>query len=448
MFDSIFEVFLGIIGLSAVVLVHEGGHYLTARLSAIRVEVFSIGFGRRLFGFKRGNTDYRLSMIPLGGYCRFYGEKSFRKALDEKLKEIPKAEGEFYSSSPLSRILVSVSGPLANLIFAILIFTTISWAGYNEEYVEPRIILLSEWSDDGSIWPADHSGLQSEDLIVLINQKPIKAFHELRPLLAFKPDEQIELTVERKGRTIPIDIVPTLDEETGFAMIGVLAWVDPIIASTSASNSSIGLQEGDRIIRANDIEIPHSVALYKVLEDTEAVHLTVLRKGREVTFNSLSAKDLSAELSFQLSSSRSESVNFFQATVSGFRETFLNLSSTLRAIRMLFLGTKPQNVVSGPIRLISDTGAIVAEGFRGGFGPGMLWTFELLAIISISLAFLNLLPIPVLDGGQIILFIFELLQHKPIGPKTIYRYQVIGTIIVLFIAMAAIVNDIIQLNNR
>lgn len=115
---------------------------------------------------------------------------------------------------------------------------------------------------------------------------------------------------------------------------------------------------------------------------------------------------------------------------------------------MLFLGTKPQNVVSGPIRLISDTGAIVAEGFRGGFGPGMLWTFELLAIISISLAFLNLLPIPVLDGGQIILFIFELLQHKPIGPKTIYRYQVIGTIIVLFIAMAAIVNDIIQLNNR
>ena len=449
MFDSIFEILLGVIGLSVVVFVHEAGHYLTAKLSSIKVEIFSIGFGRRLFGFKKGDTDYRVSMIPLGGYCRFHGEKSFRKALNEKLERIPRVKGEFYSSSALSRILVSVSGPLANLIFAILIFTIISWIGYNEEYVEPRIILLSEWSDDGSTWPADNSGLQSGDLIVLLNQKPIKAFHELRPLLVFKPDEQIELIVHRKGRTIPIDIVPTLDDETGLAMIGVLAWVNPIIASTSASSDSIGLQKGDRIIRANDIKIPHSVAFNKVLEDIDsgAVQLTILRESREITLNFPSAKELDAELSFQLSFSRSDSLNFFQATTRGFQKTFLNLSSTLRAIRMLFLGTKPQNVVSGPIRLISDTGAIVAEGFRGGVGPGMLWTFELLAMISISLAFLNLLPIPVLDGGQIVLFILELLQHKPIAPKTIYRYQFIGTIIVLFIAMAAIISDIIQLNN-
>jgi len=450
MFDSVFEILLGVIGLSVVVFVHEGGHYLTARLSSIRVEIFSIGFGRRLFGFKKGCTDYRISMIPLGGYCRFYGEKSFRKALDEKLNQIPRVEGEFYSSSPLRRILVSVSGPLANLIFAVLIFTAISWIGYNEEYVEPRIILLSEWSGDGSTWPADHSGLRSGDLIDLVNEKPVKAFHELRPLLAFKPDERIELVVNRKGQTIPIDIIPTLDEETGFAMIGVLAWVDPVIASTSEFGGPNGLQKDDKIIRVDDVEIPHSVAFYKTLEDigSEPVSLTILRRGREVTLNFPSAEGLGAGLSFHLSSNRSDSLNIFQAAFRGFRRTFLNLISTFRAIRMLFLGTKPQNLVSGPIRLISDTGAIVVEGFRGGFGSGMLWTFELLAIISISLAFLNLLPIPVLDGGQIVLFILELLRHKPISPKTIYRYQFIGTIIVILIAMAAIIGDIIQLNNR
>jgi len=448
MFGGILEILLGILGLSVVILIHEGGHYLTARLSSIRVEIFSVGFGRRLFGFKRGDTDYRVSMIPLGGYCRFFGEKSFRKALNDKLEQIPRVEGEFYSSPPLSRILVSVSGPLANLIFAILIFTVISWIGYNEEYVEPRIILLSEWSDDGLDWPADHSGLQNGDLIILADKKPIKAFHELRPILAFKPNEPIELIVNRGEQTMAIEIAPKLNEETGFAMIGILAWMDPLIASTGSDSG--WLQKGDRIIRVNDVEIPHSVAFYKVLEDIglEPAYITVLRDGQEVTFDFPSAKEIDTEITFQLSSSRSEELNIFQAIAKGFKETFLNLRSTLRAIRMLFLGTKPQNVVSGPIKLISDTGAIVAEGFRGGFGSGMLWTFELLALISISLAFLNLLPIPVLDGGQIVLFILELLRHRPISPKTVYRYQFIGTIIVILIAMAAIISDIIQLNNR
>jgi len=447
MLDSILEIFLGILGLSVVILIHEGGHYLTARLSAIRVETFSIGFGRRLFGFKRGDTDYRISMIPLGGYCRFYGEKTFRKALDNKLEEIPRVKGEFYSSPPLNRILVSVSGPLVNLFFAILVFTIVSWIGYNEEYAEPRIILLSEWSDDGEDWPADLSGLQSGDLITLADEKPIKAFHELKPLLAFNPDKEIELIVNRGGRIIPIMIAPQLDEESGFAMIGVLAWVDPAIASIGKSLE--GLQKGDRIIRINDIEIPHSVAFYKILEDIDLgpARITVLRDGREIAFEFPSGKEIGSEITFQLRSSRSASLNIFQAVSKGFRETFLNLNSTLRAIRMLFLGTRPQNVVSGPIKLISDTGAIVAEGFRGGFGPGMLWTFELLAIISISLAFLNLLPIPVLDGGQIVLFTFELLQRKPITPKAIYRYQFIGTIIVILIAIAAVVSDIAQLNS-
>jgi len=448
MFENIFEILLGIVGLSLVVFIHEGGHYLAARIRSIRVEILSIGFGRRLFGFKKGDTDYRVSMIPIGGYCRFYGEKSFRKALDEKLEQIPRAKGEFYSSSALSRILVSISGPLANYVFAILIFTTIAWIGYNEKYVEPRIILLSEWSDDGSTWPADHSGLQSGDLIVSVDQKYVKAFSELRPLIAFKPNEQVELIVNRRGQSIPIEIVPRLNEETGFAMIGVLAWIDPVIAS--ANNESTGLRSGDIIISANDIEIPHSVAFYNVLEDIDSgpVYLTIIREGREILLNSPSAEELGAELAFQFSSSRSEPLNIFQAVVKGTEEAFIRLNSTLRGIRMLFLGTKPQNVVSGPIRLISDTGAIVAEGFRGGFGAGMLWTFELLAIISISLAFLNLLPIPVLDGGQIVLFTFELLLHKPISPKTIYRYQFIGTIIVILIVMAAIISDIIQLSGR
>jgi len=148
LFSGIVQILLGVLGLSIVVLVHEGGHYIASRMVGIRVETFSIGFGRRLIGFRKGHTDYRISLVPLGGYCRFYGEQSFRKAVEEKLDYIPGEDGEFYSASALRRIIVSFSGPLANLIFALIVFTMISWIGYREVYTEPKIILASQWSDD------------------------------------------------------------------------------------------------------------------------------------------------------------------------------------------------------------------------------------------------------------------------------------------------------------
>ena len=141
-------------------------------------------------------------------------------------------------------------------------------------------------------------------------------------------------------------------------------------------------------------------------------------------------------------------LNLFQSLARGVTETRDTLVSTLNGLRMLFRGIRIQNAVSGPIRLISDTGSVVAEGFKTGFGPGMLWSFELMALISVSLAFLNLLPIPVLDGGQILLFLVEGIRNRPMNPRSVYRYQFAGTIIVLIIAIAATTGDLLYFNGR
>ena len=452
MTSKILEILLGIIGLSIVVMVHEGGHFLAARLTGIRVETFSVGFGKRLFGFRKKETDFRLSLIPLGGYCRFYGEESFKKALEENLDHIPGEPGDYYSSVPWKRIIVAISGPAANVLFSIIVFMLISWIGYNETYTEPRVVLASEWNIDGKTWPADKAGLMSGDLITAVDGKPVDRFEELRRSLVFRPGESLNLTVLRNGREKSLRITPELDKESGAAIIGVLSWVNPLINAV-ADNSparAAGFQEGDLIISADGKPTPHTVAFFSALPESApaTMHMVVDRSGKQLELDLPLRPGESPGLSFRLLNGRSARLNGFQAFGKGVTETVETLVSTLKGLRMLFLGIKIQNAVSGPIRLISDTGAVVAAGFRSGIGPGFLWSFELMSLISVSLAFLNLLPIPVLDGGQILLFLVETAAGKPIKPRSVYRYQFVGTIIVFIIAVAATTGDVLHFNSR
>ncbi|MCK5735154.1 MAG: RIP metalloprotease RseP, partial [Spirochaetaceae bacterium] len=350
MFSSISQIALGIIGLSIVVLVHEGGHYLASKLAGIKVETFSIGFGRRLIGFKKGDTDYRISLIPLGGYCRFYGEQSFRTAIEEKLDYIPGEKGEFYAASPLKRIFVSFSGPLANLIFAAVVFTMISLIGFQEYYTEPKIILASGWSESIELWPADTAGLQDGDYIISVDNTEVQRFNDLRRLLIFRPDENISLTVQRNKRNIPLIIKPRLDKQTGTAIIGVLNWIDPLVSD----NTSNGIMAGDRILAINGIEIPHTVAFYRILQNLgdEPFTLQINRNGRNLKIPVISSEKLGNEISFQIHSRRSIRLNPYQALLKGTQETYDTLYSTVKGLRMLFMGIEIQNAVSGPIRLI------------------------------------------------------------------------------------------------
>ena len=456
MLINILEIFLGVLGLSMVVLVHEAGHLFAARLMGIRVETFSVGFGRRIVGFRRGETEYRLSLIPLGGYCRFYGEQSFREALVRKLDAIPSRGGEFYGSAPWKRIIVCFAGPLANVIFAVVVFTAIAWIGYQEQYTHPRIILLSEYSEDGRIWPADLAGLKSGDMIVEVDGVPIDRFEELRRRIALRPRQNLQLVVDRNGCLQSTQISPSLDKENGRAVIGVLNWIDPVLEHIVPESAAYraGLRPGDRILSLSSVPVPHITALNAQLELSAGrnVEMRIERAGEmtALTWNVPKKVSFASEMGmeFRIRSGRSVSLGFMRSLLRGTEETGMVLISTIRGIRMMFMGIRLRGAVAGPIRLIFDTGAAVTAGFRRGIGPGLLWGFQLMSLISVSLGFINLLPIPVLDGGQIMLFTAEIVRRRPLNPNLVYRYQFIGTIIVTAIAIAATASDFLYFRGR
>ena len=450
MLTVLLQITAGIIGLSIVVLVHEGGHYTAALASGIRVKTFSIGFGRKIAGFTKNGTEYRISVVPLGGYCRFYGEESFRKAVENKQDKIDPQKGDYYTAHPLKRIIVALSGPAANLIFALIVFTMISWIGYNETYTEPRIILVSEYTDNSKTWPADKAGLKSGDYISAVDDQKIYKFSQIREKIYYHPGKEVKLTVLRNGREITVYIKPELDKNSGTAIIGVYNWVDPVIDKVEKNSPAYnsGFRDGDIILSVNGEKVSNTLDFYTKISKYPDADVSVKRNGKTVLLKTNFKPDAATGIMFRLYSGRSADLNLLQALFSGFSQLKETIEATAGGLSMLFKGVKFTSTVSGPIRLISDTGTIFVSGFKNGFGPGMLWSFKLMALISISLGFINLLPIPVLDGGQILLFSAELIRRKPIKPKYVYSYQLIGTIIVLILAVAATAGDIININQR
>ena len=176
------KILLGLLGLSIVVVVHEAGHFIAARLSGIKVEAFSIGWGKVLFSKKWGDTDFRISLFPLGGYCKMQGEQAMIQAWESKARTIDTDDGDMYAAPWWKRIIVSLSGPVMNLIMAAFIFFVISFAGYQVHYYPSRIVMASEYSSR-SDFPADRAGLMTGDKVKAVNGSEIERFDQLQQAL-------------------------------------------------------------------------------------------------------------------------------------------------------------------------------------------------------------------------------------------------------------------------
>jgi regulator of sigma E protease len=159
---SIVNIVLGLLGLGFVVFFHELGHFIMARLAGVEVEEFSIGWGPKLAGFKRGNTIYRISAFPIGGFCRMKGEDSYRKAMELGLDEFPKETGSYFAASPLKRIMIALAGPLMNVVFAVIVFSAVFAIGYSVQSWGNRIV----WPASSPVKPIPRfAGMKSGDAI-------------------------------------------------------------------------------------------------------------------------------------------------------------------------------------------------------------------------------------------------------------------------------------------
>ncbi len=442
---GIFKIILGLFGLSLVVVVHEAGHFIAARLSGIRVEAFSIGWGKVLWARTWGDTEYRLSLFPLGGYCKMQGEQAMIQAWESKARSIDTEKGDMYGARWWQRILVSLAGPFMNLICASLIFFMIALIGYKVHYYPSRIVMASSYTERTD-YPADKAQLETGDLVLAVNGVEIERFDQLQEAIVIHPDEELTLRVERAGRVIEILAVPEMNKDSGAGYLGIYPWIGTAVRTyPDSTEDPSSLQTGDLITGINGIPVSHALDLSKALSGlsgNDSLVLTVSRGGQRRELAPMTSESAD-DIRFEYLTKRTVSGRPIYALREGWNETWSTVSASLKGLSLLFRGINLQSAVSGPLRITYMTGDLAYSGFNRSPGEGLLSFFRFIGLINIALFIMNLLPIPVLDGGQILLFLSEgLLRRKP-NPMTLYRYQMIGTIIVFAIIIFATMNDIL-----
>ncbi|MCL2800262.1 MAG: site-2 protease family protein [Treponema sp.] len=454
---TLLNILLGLIGLGIVVFFHELGHFLAARFVGINVEAFSIGWGNPILKKKIGNTEYRLGMFPLGGYCKMQGDSDHNNEAYVNLeKGIAPEKGSYHAASPAARMLVCFCGPLFNLLFAVLVFIVIFGIGFTVHTTGNKIILASDF-DNSRTYPADIAGLKTGDRIIEIRGKETNYFHEIRKNIIVNPKKVLPVTVDRNGEILHFQITPSLNENEGSGQIGILTWKDPVIDSIIEDSAAekAGLMPGDLIVSANGIPIFNSEDFRSlrnesiINENTENFVIEYERYGarREAVF---SAEEIKGELGFSwaIITYRTPRLSVPKAIATGVKESYETLYTTVTSLRLLFMGINLTKAVSGPVRITYMIGDTATQGFGQGIGTGFLTIFNFIALISIALCVMNLLPLPILDGGMIILFFIEMIRKKPIPPKAVAAFQTCGFVIIIGLMLFAIFGDIMFFATR
>ncbi|TVR58187.1 MAG: RIP metalloprotease RseP [Spirochaetaceae bacterium] len=451
----ILNIVIGLLGLGIVVFFHEAGHLLAAKATGIEVEAFSIGWGRKIFGFTHAGTEYRLSLFPIGGYCKMKGEDSMREAWANKAESFPHDEGSFMSARPWQRIIVLFSGPLVNVLFAIVVFAVVWGIGFSYETFENRIVLVDDYETVLSPLPARDAGLKTGDRIVAIDGEPTPHFRDIQRTIAQSADVRIVLTIERDGSVMDLPVVPTLDRGTGAGQLGIFPWIVPVVAAVRESSAAdiAGFQPGDAIIAVDGEPVSHSIEFSAALDEagqTVAIEVTRNRSPRVLTTVPGTSEDGRTELgvTFETVSVRTPRLGVFSALGRGAAETWETLALITRSIALLFGGVDVTQAVAGPIRITYFIGEVTTQGATQGIGVGITAFFNFLSLISVTLFLMNLLPIPALDGGQIVLSMIEMIKRSPLRPRFVYRYQFVGTMMILFLIVFALFNDVLFLVNR
>jgi regulator of sigma E protease len=435
--------FIFILG-SAVVL-HEFGHFIVAKLFRIRVETFSVGFGPRLFGRKWGDTDYRVSAIPLGGYVKLGGDESNAPLEGAGAENIPPEE-MFNLRPRWQRILVALAGPIMNILTALAIpFAAAMMYGVpatpapNVYYIQPG-------------GAAEKAGLKPGDKIVAFNGTRNPSWDSINEDVLLSPGHALPMVVDRNGTEVPLTFVPSARVENG-DVAGSLDFLPdygglPVIVGDVQPDSpaaETGLQEGDRILTIGDETVKSSAQVIEYIRshDAQKIPIGVQRQGKTVQLTAPERRLEGSRLGFGVK----EQFPMTAATVGSafgyaYDTNLQILRLTGKALGQVFTGKRSvRNTLSGPIGIYQAAQKSVERlGWDGVFG--------MLGFLSLNLGIFNLLPIPVLDGGAIFLLLIEgllALIGLSISAAVRDRIQQVGFVMVLLLMVFVITNDVIKM---
>jgi len=418
--------------LGFLILIHEFGHFAVAKWLGVRVEQFAIGFGKRLFGFRRGDTDYRMNLLPLGGYVKMSGENPMDERSDDP--------GEFLNHPRWHRFLIAIAGPFMNIALAIVLLTTIYMVHfeYPAVYDEPTVIgwVLKDTA-------AAKAGFQIGDRITRIEEVQNPTWEQVDMKEALSPGQPLSVQIDRNGQSLEKTVVP---EATGVDQIGYAGWA-PKEANVTITDltddmpaEKAGLKEGDQIIALDDKPVPALASMVEHLEVTKdkPITLTVLRNGQPKDFT---VQPVLYEKHYRIGvgtmQMKSKTLPFAQALSLSLQKNRENAMLILELVRKMAEHKISVRSIEGPIRI----GQAAGDAARSkGWTPLM----GLTAAISLNLGIFNLLPIPILDGGVILFLLIESLMRRDISMVIKERvYQAAFVFLVLF-AVMVLYNDLMK----
>ncbi|MBA3514780.1 MAG: RIP metalloprotease RseP [Pyrinomonadaceae bacterium] len=433
--------------LGSAVILHEFGHFIVAKLLRIRVETFSVGFGPRLFGRKWGQTDYRVSAVPLGGYVKLGGDESNSPIEGAGATDIPK--DEMFNLRPRwQRILVALAGPVMNILTAL----AIPFAGalmYGVPATPAPVV--STMARGGA---SEVAGLKTGDRIVSFNGTENPKWNTIRGDALLSPGQPLPLVVERNRERIPLTLTPTAiteDGETAGYMDFVPDYGDvPVLVREIEPNTpaaEAGLQPEDRILAVNGQAVRSAEQVTQFIRDhkSQPITLTVNRAGqqKDITATARKLQDGRERLGFR----PDEEIPLQSVGMAGAGSYAVNsnleiLRLTGKALGQVVTGQRSaRNTLSGPIGIYNAAAASVQRlGWAG--------LFAMLGFLSLNLGIFNLLPIPVLDGGAIFLLLLEGLLATiglTISMTVRERIQQVGFVMVILLMVLVISNDVIKL---
>lgn len=433
--------------LSVLIFIHELGHFLAAKLFGVRVERFSIGFPPRLFGKKIGHTDYCISAIPFGGYVKLSG--MLDESLDaESMKGEPQPH-EFRSKNTFQKLTIISAGVIMNFVLAVGILSGIFWFKGERIYPNTTVGPIPE----GSI--AIDMGLQNGDRILDVNHQKIISWNEIFSTFAKNVGNDITITVSRAGDIVELNVPKSVLSIENLEKLEIYqrysSVVGQVFPDTPAEES--GLQSGDKIIAINNKPISDWYDMTDVVRNSPDVELlvTIQRDGETKQLSITPEKQMEKDTEGNIAAVGKigiapnvefewKEVPFGNAIYKGFNQVGVFLYMNVKGLAMVISGdVSARDALGGPIKIGEMAGEIAKTGF--------LNLLEFTALLSAILAVINILPIPALDGGHLLIIIIEGVRRKPISIKTKMIIQQVGMAILLLLMLFIFYNDISRLLN-
>jgi regulator of sigma E protease len=400
--------------------------------------------------FKIGETRYRIALIPFGGYCRIHGEES--RDRNENTVNDPRA---WFNKSPLLRFLTVIAGPVFNYLFAVIIIAGLMYFGYKTVLISPDVTVV-EHDSSGKPTPAAESGLKSGDTIISINNKKIESFDDIMPAVMFNANKTIELTYLNGGKTNHSKVKPFLNQQTGVANIGVTplyySYVGLVNSNSPAMEAGIKPGDGIRSIDGYKMSYYYQVAKYIANRTNfETVKIVLARiEGRKTNTITRSIKLSRFEgkgylgtepdgTEYPSFSKVISSGGLFKAFKDAVRESDDYIIVSVKGIVAMISGkVDVSKSMAGPLRILQITGVIATRT-----DPAFFLRF--VAIISVALGFMNILPLPGFDGGHAIISITEFLTGRKLPERARAVIEMIGLFSILTLAVLVTYNDIINM---